>query len=265
MHDSVTNPARLRNQGCPRDDLGVSPTPVGQPSHDPVGLPVGSGASELTDLSVPKSGQAVGRGRLRIALLSRLPGAYGYGCRRPTTTARWARDRLTSLIRQSAYVSDDSEPALGGERVIRPVTAAQLFNTPEMGLRYPAEVEVRRDGANEGEGRGFDNIDLSAAAERWIATSDAAATAVAWFAEQLIARGWKDGGDGWFGRDEGESFLVRIDRDRGLSRVGSEISDSHHRRIQQDFEAVFYAGAPPGWSVVTLSFIVAPGPDHVRQ
>jgi hypothetical protein len=161
-------------------------------------------------------------------------------------------------------VSDDSGPTLGGERFNRPVTAAQLFNTPEMDLRYPKEIELGRDGADEGEGRGFDNMDLSAAAERSIATSDAAAMVVPWFAEHLIALGWRDDGDGWFRRDEGETFLARIDRDRGVSRVGSLISDPVSRRIQEDFERAFYAGAPRSWSVLTLSLIVAPGSHRVR-
>ena len=146
----------------------------------------------------------------------------------------------------------------------RPVTAAHLFNTPEIGLRYPAETELLRDGADEGEGRGFDNMDLSAAAERSIATSDAAATVVSWFAEQLIALGWRDDGHGWFRREGGETFMARIDRDRGVSRVASLISDPVARRIRDDFEEAFYAGAPVSWSVVTLFLIVAPGSDHVR-
>jgi hypothetical protein len=161
-------------------------------------------------------------------------------------------------------VPDEPGSTLGGERYDRPVTAAQLFNTPEIGLRYPTEIELRRDGADEGEGRGFDNIDLSAAAERSIATPDAAATVVSWFAEQLIALGWRDDGDGWFRRDEGETFLARIDRDRGVSRIGSLISDRGARRIQQSFEKAFY-GAPRRWSVVTLSLIVAPGSQPVHS
>ena len=49
-------------------------------------------------------------------------------------------------------------------RLSRPVSAAALLETDEMRLRYPGEVELRRGGADEGEGRGFDNLDLSAAA-----------------------------------------------------------------------------------------------------
>jgi hypothetical protein len=140
------------------------------------------------------------------------------------------------------------------------VTAAQLFNTPEMALRYPMEIEVRRDGADEGEGRGFDNMDLSAAAERSIATSDAAALVMSWFAAQLIALGWRDDGHGWFRRDEGETFVARIDRDRR----GCLALVERWRRMQENFEVALYPGAPRSWSVVTVSLIVAPGSDHVR-
>jgi len=93
----------------------------------------------------------------------------------------------------------------------RPVTAAALRASPEMALRYPGEVELRRDGADEGEGRGFDLADLSAGAERTFAASDDAPTIVAWFVNQLIPLGWADEGDGWLSREEGQSFLARVE------------------------------------------------------
>jgi hypothetical protein len=87
---------------------------------------------------------------------------------------------------------------------------------------------------------------------------DAAATVVSWFAERLTALGWRDDGNGSLRRDEGETFLARIDRDRGVSRVGSAIRDAAGRRIQEDLEKQLYAGVPRRWSVLTLFLILAP-------
>jgi hypothetical protein len=87
---------------------------------------------------------------------------------------------------------------------------------------------------------------------------DAAAAVVSWFAEQLTALGWRDDGNGCLRRDEGETFLARIDCDRGVSRVGSAITDAAGRRIREDLEKQLYAGVPRRWSVLTLSLMVAP-------
>jgi hypothetical protein len=143
----------------------------------------------------------------------------------------------------------------------RPVTAAALLETDEMRLRYPGEVELRRGGANEGEGRGFDRLDLSAAGERTIAVLEPADTVVAWFVEKLEGLGWTHRGDGWLARDEGEGFFARIDRDRGVSRVAALLSDPASRQIQEAFEASYYAGASDASSVLSLSYTVAPEPE----
>jgi len=143
------------------------------------------------------------------------------------------------------------------ERFTRPVSARQLFAAPEMLLRYPDEIEVRREGTDEGEGRGFDGIDLSAAAARTLAAPDDAATVVSWFVEQLVSLGWTDQRDGSAGRDEGESFFARVARNRGTSSIASRLP-AHDREIQEGFENSFYQGAPSGWSVVTLIYTVAP-------
>ena len=139
----------------------------------------------------------------------------------------------------------------------RPVLAQALFESPEMALRYPGEIELRRDGSNEGDGRGFDNMDPSAEAWRTIASADSATLVAAWFEHQLLALGWAAKGRGWFGRAEIESFRVRVDRDHGVSRVASTITDPKNQRIQDEFERWWYAGAPAGWSVLTLSYLVA--------
>jgi hypothetical protein len=100
---------------------------------------------------------------------------------------------------------------------------------------------------------------MSAGAERTIAAAEAAGTVVSWFADGLTALGWTDIGDGQLRRDVGESFLARVDRDSGRSRIGSGMPlESETRRIQEEWEQVFYAGAPSGWSVVTLFYTVAP-------
>ena len=55
--------------------------------------------------------------------------------------------------------------------------------------------------------------------------------------------------------------MVRIERELGTSVVGAAISDPSYRRAQEEAEAVFYAGAPHGWSVATLFYTVAPGSE----
>ncbi len=64
-------------------------------------------------------------------------------------------------------------------------------------LRYPGEVELERRGIDEGAGRGFDNIDLSAAATRVIAAADSAPEIVDWFVRELTGLGWTQSGGGW--------------------------------------------------------------------
>ncbi len=142
-------------------------------------------------------------------------------------------------------------------RYSRPVKATDLFASPEMALRCPGEIELKREGSDEGEGRGFDLADPSAGAERNITADQPAGEIVSWFASELIKLGWTDDGEGWFTRDDGESFLARVDRDQGRSRVAAAITDERYAQMQDQFERfVFYAGAPEGWSVVTLSYTV---------
>ena len=84
---------------------------------------------------------------------------------------------------------------------------------------------------------------------------------MAWFVEKLEGLGWTHQGEGWLSRDEGDSFFVRIDRDRGVSRVAAVMSDPANRQIQEAFEASYYAGAPDASSVVSLFYTVAPVSD----
>ncbi|MFN8025899.1 MAG: hypothetical protein U0W40_05930 [Acidimicrobiia bacterium] len=146
-------------------------------------------------------------------------------------------------------------------RFERPVTASALFATREMRLRYPGEVEVSREGTDEGQGRGFDLADLSAGADRTIAAPDPAMAIVTWFAGELTRLDWTDESDGWLRRDPGEVFFARVERDRGTSRVGSMLENAEARRIQEEFEDALYQGVPGTWSIVTLFYTVAPDPD----
>ena len=124
-------------------------------------------------------------------------------------------------------------------------------------LRYPGEVELERRGIDEGAGRGFDNIDLSAAATRVIAAADSAPEIVDWFVRELTGLGWTHSGGGWLVRDQDESLLVRVDRDCGKSTVARMIAEPRGREIQLSAERAWYAGAPPDWSVLTLSYLIA--------
>jgi hypothetical protein len=130
-----------------------------------------------------------------------------------------------------------------------------------MALRYPGERELKRDGVDEGAGRGFDLADLSAEATRLIATPDTATTVVEWFARELANLGWAHTGDGWLSRGVGESFLCRVDWDRGRSRVAEVITDRRGQELQLSFEREWFAGVPTDWSVLTLSYTVAPLDD----
>jgi hypothetical protein len=133
-----------------------------------------------------------------------------------------------------------------------------MFVSPELALRFPSEIEIRRGGTDEGKGRGFDKADPSADAWRTISAGCPAEDVTAWFRARLIELGWNEDKPGWFTRGRFETFVVRPDIDLGVSRVGSAIADVNNRKIQEDFERRYYAGAPQGWSVVTLSYIVAP-------
>jgi len=127
-----------------------------------------------------------------------------------------------------------------------------------MRLRFPGEIELKRSGNNEGVGRGFDQVDLSADATRVITAPDSTPAIVARFSTELGARGWSRRNAFWFDRDGMESFVVRTDWDRGESRIASSMPDAASRKRQLDAEIVWYAEAPREWSVLTLCYLVAP-------
>lgn len=139
----------------------------------------------------------------------------------------------------------------------RPVRAADLFATPEMQLRFSAERELRREGFDEGHGHGFDNMDTSPLASRTIASTDAASEVVDWFVDRLSDLGWTDRGEGPLRRDD-EWILLRVERDRGVSRVASIIQDENGRAMQDSFERAYYSGAAVGFTIVTIFYGVTP-------
>jgi hypothetical protein len=138
----------------------------------------------------------------------------------------------------------------------RPVAAAELFATPEMQLRYVAERELRREGFDEGQGHGFDHMDTSPVASRTIASTDAASEVVDWFFDRLSDLGWTDRGEGSLHRGD-EWILLRVERDRGVSRVASMIQDEQGRAMQDSFERAYYSDAAEGSTVVTIFYSVA--------
>lgn len=126
-----------------------------------------------------------------------------------------------------------------------------------MQLRYPDEVEVRREGFDEGQGHGFDNMDTSALASRTLASKNPAASVVEWFVKALISLGWEHRGEGELRRDAGEWILLRIERDSGVSRVAALINDERGRALQDRFEQEYYSQAPEGSTLVTVFYGVA--------
>jgi hypothetical protein len=73
----------------------------------------------------------------------------------------------------------------------RPVLATALLDSPEMALRLEGETEVDRRGADEGEGTGFDNLNLMAYAERVFVPPAGWEEARAFYSRELIALGWR--------------------------------------------------------------------------
>lgn len=96
----------------------------------------------------------------------------------------------------------------------RPIPAAALFATPEMSLRFHGEVEVDRRGADEGEGSGFDNMDMSASAERILVPGEKWEDVLLRCREQFRSLGWQetyvDRDVCQFRRDVDESAQVQL-------------------------------------------------------
>jgi len=74
----------------------------------------------------------------------------------------------------------------------RPVLAADLFDSPEMALCLEGEAEVGHRGADEGEGTGFDNLNLMAYAERVVVPPNGWEDARAFYVREIVALGWRE-------------------------------------------------------------------------
>jgi hypothetical protein len=134
------------------------------------------------------------------------------------------------------------------------VSADSLFAAPEMALRHVGEVEVRREGFDEGQPHGFDGVDASALASRTIVLDEPASEVMAWLVERLTSLGWIDAGDGRLTRDLGESILIRVERDRGQSRVARLINSTTDAAKQDAFERAYFGPAAADSTVVTVFF-----------
>lgn len=163
------------------------------------------------------------------------------------------RRSVAQTARARAQVGHDGLVA----RWKRPVQAVELFATPEMRLRYVAERELRREGFDQGQGHGFDDMDTSALAARTIASTDAASEVVNWFVDRLSGLGWVDRGEGQLARDPDEWILLRVERDSGVSRVASMIQHERASAMQDSFERAYYSEAPEESTVVTIFYGIA--------
>jgi hypothetical protein len=90
------------------------------------------------------------------------------------------------------------------EPLQRPVTAAGIRASDDWPVTYPdAEVVYEQD-ADEGEGAGFDNLDLGASAWTFYRVDASWEAIVDFYRERLTARGWQRrsdaGGPYWSGQ-----------------------------------------------------------------
>lgn len=72
----------------------------------------------------------------------------------------------------------------------RMTTRRELEQRPESQLAYPNSVLLDAQGVDEGEGTGFDNLDRSAAVDRWSRAPAGEDEILAWYTTQLQALNW---------------------------------------------------------------------------
>lgn len=70
------------------------------------------------------------------------------------------------------------------------ITRSDLLKRPEAMLRYPGSVVLEEDGVNEGEGHGFDELDLGAMINLWCCAPAHPLEIFDWYTPQLLALGW---------------------------------------------------------------------------
>lgn len=101
----------------------------------------------------------------------------------------------------------------------RGVTADELRATPEW-ERYPNAVVLHTDGADEGVGHGFDNLDPSAYINAYLRTDASWREIVEWYCGRLASLGWelREQLDSlWLAREPGESMVI-VDCSQGTGR-----------------------------------------------
>jgi hypothetical protein len=89
-------------------------------------------------------------------------------------------------------------------------TVDDLQRMPEW-EHYPDAVVLRTDGADEGAGHGFDNLNPSAYTRAYLRTAAPWTTIVEWYRGRLASLGWEGREDGdslWLARSPGESMVI---------------------------------------------------------
>lgn len=138
-------------------------------------------------------------------------------------------------------------------RYEKPVRSAALFASTEMQLRHTNESEIRHSGVDEGVGRGFDDMDPSASAEREIWVTGDVAELLDWYEARLSQLGWRlsereldrsfGQASAWFRRNFGESILVQVSLVRGSLIIPP--GDRHWGRVTYLVAGEWPAGGRP--------------------
>jgi hypothetical protein len=84
-----------------------------------------------------------------------------------------------------------AEGRIVASRFLRPVTAAQIRATPEWHPTYPAARVVFVQDANEGDGAGFDNLDLGASAWTFFQVTSTWEDIAEAYARHFAGLGWQ--------------------------------------------------------------------------
>jgi hypothetical protein len=100
--------------------------------------------------------------------------------------------------------------AMGSQKQRPGITWKALAATEEGGLTFPGSALLEEEHYDEGEGWGFDAVQLSAMLNRRYAVEADPDEVMAWFDEQLRQRGWQPrGGMNFKPGDMGHAFYSR--------------------------------------------------------
>jgi hypothetical protein len=58
---------------------------------------------------------------------------------------------------------------------------------------------------------------------------------------------------------------MRVNRDQGRSIIAALMKDASDAQLVEEHQQDWYAGAPEGWSVLTLSYLVSAVPQDLSQ